>query len=288
MAEKSGGVAWLTLLVTAATLVVTGLTALSETSNKRETNGVARAAVIKDLMASLLTESSPRGKMLAFEALLSSLPVSSANSTGGVIQPISKLVGADRQADADQLEFASLSVFLRQLWQTETDRTVRCYYYERLTNLKIVIRDNSAGQTSDGCFSTNPLASIASPQVSIPDVATIRSPEPASTGPTPPADVPPRVFEKRSGPKPSGTGKAFSDKYELCSDPLPEPTNTVIVSSDFFLLGDRSCGAWSICESSIKEPTKVCWKFAMQGHDERPFNPISMSEGVLRYSVKSR
>lgn len=287
MAEKTGGVAWLTLIVSGATLVVTGLTAIADSSTKHETNGVARAAVIKDLMVSLLNESSPRGKELAFEALISSLPVSSSSTTAGYFQPVANIFGGKKQAEADAIEFGSITVFLTQLWQTESDRTVRCYYYQRLLTLKIILSDAPSGQDPSSCLTKNSLASIASPKVEKANVAVARSPELPTSTAVPAESTTTTVFEKRSGSRPSGPGKSFSQPYELCSDPLPDPAMT-IVSSDFFLLGDRSCGSWATCEPSVKEPTRVCWKFTLQGHDERPFNSVGLSEGVLRYTVQKR
>ena len=104
--------------------------------------------------------------------------------------------------------------------------------------------------------------------------------------------VPPQPkFERRiysSGSKPSGPGAAFSDWYELCSDPEPDGWTIDDSQTKFVLTGDRQCNAWSECKESVKDPRKVCWQFRMQGHSEQTgglFNQgntgIQFSTGVL-------
>src|SRR5450759_388392 len=77
---------------------------------------------------------------------------------------------------------------------------VRCYYYERLSNLKIVVTDTSL--VPEACTTTS-LAAISSPKAGPVNVATPRS----SASDVAPSPSSPQVFEKRSGPKPSGQGK---------------------------------------------------------------------------------
>src|ERR1700737_3567634 len=72
--------------------------------------------------------------------------------------------------------------------------------------------------------------------------------------------------EKRLGPVPSGSGKAFSGRYSITSDP-PKPGYTVSDSS-FHLEGDRSCGSWSECTKVAQDPMSVTWEFRLQGHGE--------------------
>ena len=89
----------------------------------------------------------------------------------------------------------------------------------------------------------------------------------------------------RSGPQISGVGGNFSEPYDLCSgDP---PSGYVIKSNTFLLAGDRQCGRWATCKKTRNEATKVCWQFALQGHEEQTgiFKPgekgQAYSEGVL-------
>ena len=92
----------------------------------------------------------------------------------------------------------------------------------------------------------------------------------------------------RSGPQPSGPGKAFSQWYTLCSS--NPPPDRLVQTDSFRLVGDRSCGSWANCEKVSSSPTQVCWRFQMQGHDEweRPFylgagggSGVASSEGIL-------
>jgi hypothetical protein len=80
--------------------------------------------------------------------------------------------------------------------------------------------------------------------------------------------LPDRTEIYRSGPQISGPGKEFSQWYTLCSGDIPGPGYTV-KSSTFQLAGDRQCGAWAVCQKTTDEPTRVCWQFKLQGHDEQ-------------------
>jgi hypothetical protein len=112
---------------------------------------------------------------------------------------------------------------------------------------------------------------------------------PGIPSPTVPSATPaPSTLERKtytSGSTPSGAGAAFSEWYQLCSD--PEPNAWTIAESSFSLTGDRQCNAWSECRQTVNEPTKVCWQFRMQGHSEqtgilRQGNTgIQFSTGVL-------
>jgi len=85
-----------------------------------------------------------------------------------------------------------------------------------------------------------------------------------------------RVYS--SGPKISGSMKAFSDWYSLCSGDEP---GYQIRTADFKLSGDRACNAWSECQQTTNTPTQVCWRFRLQGHNEWPPPGQANSEGIL-------
>jgi hypothetical protein len=70
----------------------------------------------------------------------------------------------------------------------------------------------------------------------------------------------------RSDELPSGSCKDFSGWYTLCAAEKPE--GWTIVSQVFQLTGDRSCSGWARCEMTTDSPTKICYRFQMQGHDE--------------------
>jgi hypothetical protein len=97
------------------------------------------------------------------------------------------------------------------------------------------------------------------------------APEHTSTGTRPPAPqsaqatiAKPETY--RSDELPSGSCKDFSGWYTLCSADKPE--GWTIVSQVFQLTGDRSCSGWAQCEMTTNTPSKVCYRFQMQGHDE--------------------
>jgi hypothetical protein len=80
-----------------------------------------------------------------------------------------------------------------------------------------------------------------------------------------PATIPtPETY--RSDELPSGACKDFSGWYSLCS--TDKAQGWTIVSQVFQLTGDRSCSGWARCEITTNTPTKVCYRFQMQGHDE--------------------
>lgn len=123
-----------------------------------------------------------------------------------------------------------------------------------------------------------------------------KSVEPDVPAPQPAASIPastptrePRVTTAprtyRSGNMPSGLGGEFSGIYELCTSDLA--ANERIISSEFHLVGDRACNAWSTCTKAVDNDQKVCWTFSLQGHNEiAGQGSIRMSEGVLNVQVK--
>jgi hypothetical protein len=86
----------------------------------------------------------------------------------------------------------------------------------------------------------------------------------SSSPQAPPVHATPETY--RSDELPSGNCKDFSGWYSLCSPDNPE--GWTIVSQVFQLIGDRSCSGWANCEVVSKTPTKICYRFRMQGHDE--------------------
>jgi len=106
-----------------------------------------------------------------------------------------------------------------------------------------------------------------------------------SANPTPmPTPTPaPGQFERRaysSGALPSGPSDLFSQWYTLCNDPVPE--GWTIAEQSFVLTGDRECNAWSECKQIENTPTRACWQFRMQGHNEQVGTGIQFSTGVLK------
>ena len=97
----------------------------------------------------------------------------------------------------------------------------------------------------------------------------------------------------RSGMCPSGERAEWSPWYRVCSRPLPAGYR--IVSHRFVMRGDRRCNSWGRCRRTQVTPDRVCYRFQMQGHNERctpagcvdnRSNGQRDSEGVLRYRAE--
>lgn len=97
---------------------------------------------------------------------------------------------------------------------------------------------------------------------------------------------PPRIVEASSGPKLSGRGKDWSPWYQLKVGIAP--AGYTIEKANFWLSGDRTCGAWAECREVRKDDTEVTWEFRLQGHDEWNAPPQAYSEGHLRAFYKPK
>jgi len=97
---------------------------------------------------------------------------------------------------------------------------------------------------------------------------------------------PPHTVESSSGKKLSGKGKDWSPWYDLRIGPSPE--SYTVEKVEFWLTGDRSCGAWAECKEVTKNDNEVVWSFRLQGHDEWGAPPQAYSEGHLRVTYISK
>ena len=93
-----------------------------------------------------------------------------------------------------------------------------------------------------------------------------------------------KVVEVSSGQKISGNGKAWSNWYQLSVGPAP--AGFAVEKSEFWLTGDRSCGAWAECKESKRGASGVMWEFRLQGHDEWGAPRQTYSEGHLRVTYR--
>jgi hypothetical protein len=93
-----------------------------------------------------------------------------------------------------------------------------------------------------------------------------------------------KVVMISSGPKLSGARKDFSEWYRLGAGAAPE--GYTVEKTEFWLSGDRTCGAWAECREVSKSDTEVVWEFRLQGHDEWGAPPQAYSEGHLRITYK--
>ncbi len=94
----------------------------------------------------------------------------------------------------------------------------------------------------------------------------------------------PQVVEISSGPRLSGKGKDWSPWYRVRVGTAP--AGYTMEKAEFWLTGDRSCGAWAECKEITKNDTEVVWDFCLQGHDEWGAPPQAYSEGHLRVIYK--
>lgn len=98
------------------------------------------------------------------------------------------------------------------------------------------------------------------------------------------AEPPTRVAEASSGPKLSGSGKDWSEWYQVKIGAAPAGYS--VEQTEFWLSGDRTCGAWAECKELTKDETQVVWQFRLQGHDEWGAPRQANSEGHLRVFYK--
>jgi hypothetical protein len=88
------------------------------------------------------------------------------------------------------------------------------------------------------------------------------------------------------GPVPSGQGGNFSGWYEVVAQP-PKPGYVIDVDqSSYYVAGDRQCNAWSECVWGDRSPTKLSFRFRLQGHSEYPPPGVAMSQGFLQVVYK--
>jgi hypothetical protein len=100
------------------------------------------------------------------------------------------------------------------------------------------------------------------------------------------AEPPIKTAEASSGPKLSGSGKDWSEWYQVRIGAAPAGYS--VEKTEFWLSGDRTCGAWAECKELTKDETQVAWQFRLQGHDEWGAPRQANSEGHLRvvYEIK--
>jgi hypothetical protein len=98
---------------------------------------------------------------------------------------------------------------------------------------------------------------------------------------------PTRLMTKDSGERLSGSSGDFSPAYRVCLGSAPPGYTLVRGSEEFWLTGDRRCGAWSTCEWIRRDDEDVCFAFSLQGHNEDLHNGGQrLSEGHLKAQYK--
>jgi hypothetical protein len=77
------------------------------------------------------------------------------------------------------------------------------------------------------------------------------------------AEPPTKIVEASSGPKLSGSGKDWSEWYQVRIGAAPAGYS--VEKTEFWLSGDRTCGAWAECKELTKDETQVIWQFRLKG-----------------------
>jgi hypothetical protein len=92
--------------------------------------------------------------------------------------------------------------------------------------------------------------------------------------------VAPAIITAESAKKVSGTGDAWSPWYRLGVGRAPG--GYTVQESEFWLSGDRACGAWAECRELVKNDSEVLWEFRLQGHSELEAPQKAFSSGHIR------
>jgi hypothetical protein len=96
--------------------------------------------------------------------------------------------------------------------------------------------------------------------------------------------VAPAIVTADSGPRFSGNGYAWSAWYRLGVGKAP--AGYTIQKVEFWLSGDRGCGAWAECRELLRSDSEVVWKFRLRGHDEVGAPRKAVSIGHLRVTYR--
>jgi hypothetical protein len=89
------------------------------------------------------------------------------------------------------------------------------------------------------------------------------------------------------GPVLSGEGRNYSGWYEVSAPSPPVGYVFDLEHSAYHLEGDRTCEQYSECKWGDRSPTKLSFRFRMQGHPELPPPGQGRSQGVINIAYKS-
>ena len=103
----------------------------------------------------------------------------------------------------------------------------------------------------------------------------------------PPApSVAPAIVTADSGAKVSGTGRSWSDWYRLGVGRAPR--GYTVQRAEFWLSGDRACGASAECREVTRNDEQVLWEFRLRGHDEEGVPPTTYSVAHIRVLYRAQ
>jgi len=207
---------------------------------------------------------------------------STAASSPPIAQALVRLTLPDREMGPNETDPNGVSLIPLNAKYGDQKATIRAEKAgyesrEKQVELPISSASHSIYLTPLSIIAILALASPASSASSASTAASAPLPPPVTPQPGVESGIP-RV--QSSGPRPSGLGSAYSEWYELCSEPTPQ--GYIIRNVEFRLDGDRSCGAWAECRESRRTPDTVCYQFRLQGHNEWfPPRP-AYTQGILR------
>ena len=96
-----------------------------------------------------------------------------------------------------------------------------------------------------------------------------------------------KTYVISSGPVLSGEGRNYSGWYEVSAPSPPVGYVFDLEHSAYHLEGDRTCEQYSECKWGDRSPTKLSFRFRMQGHPELPPPGQGRSQGVINIAYKS-
>jgi hypothetical protein len=98
--------------------------------------------------------------------------------------------------------------------------------------------------------------------------------------------VAPAIVTADSGVKSSGTGKNWSDWYQLGAGKAPN--GYTVTKAEFWLTGDRKCGKFAECREVQRSDQRVLWEFRLQGNDRDGAAKVVTSEAHIRVTYRHR
>lgn len=102
----------------------------------------------------------------------------------------------------------------------------------------------------------------------------------------PSQSIAPAFVTADSGIKNSGAGKTWSDWYRLGVGKAP--TGYTVRKAQFWLTGDRACGALAECREMVRSDREVVWEFRLRGQNDRGEPKTVVSEAHIRVTYIPR
>lgn len=98
--------------------------------------------------------------------------------------------------------------------------------------------------------------------------------------------VAPALVTADSRPKASGIGHAWSPWYRLGVGKAPG--GYTLQKIEFWLTGDRACGAWAECRELARGDDQILWEFRLEGHNELGAPARTFSTAHIRVIYRAK